>query len=127
MVGRQPGEPSFGVQPLDNGRLRLLLSDGNTGQVEVEFGIEQVTGLAATALHCARVATELGGLSSVARNQPLGDVSGSRPDEVGLATGPEPSMITLVARYGLGRLGLPMTTAEARRLGIALLQATEAS
>ncbi len=119
-----PGKPAFGLRPMKNGKLRLLLSDGGDKSLELELSIEQVTGLAATALRCAKIATDESGLQDAARNRPLGDIPGSRPDEVGLAVGPEPGKITIVARYGLGHFGLPMTHEEARSLAQALMQAS---
>lgn len=117
------GEPTFGLRPMTNGKLRLILSDGARQSLELELSIEQVSSLAATALRCAKIATDESGLQDTARGRPLGDVPGSRPDEMGLAIGPTPGLITLVARYGLGRIGLPMNPDEARALGNALLQA----
>jgi len=118
------GKPAFGLRPMTNGKLRLLLSDGGDKSLELELSIEQVTALAATALRCAKIATDESGLQDTARNRPLGDIPGSRPDEVGLAVGPEPGKITIVARYGLGHIGLPMTHEEARSLAQALMQAS---
>lgn len=118
------GKPAFGLRPMTNGKLRLILSDGGEKSLELELSIEQVSGLAATALHCAKIATDQSGLQDTAKGRPLGDIPGSRPDEVGLAVGPEPGKITIVARYGLGHFGLPMTNEEARALARALIQAT---
>lgn len=118
------GKPAFGLRPMTNGKLRLILSDGGEKSLELELSVEQVSSLAATALQCAKVATDLSGLQEAARGRPAGDIPGSRPDEVGLALGPEPGHITLVARYGLGHFGLPMTVDEARSLAKALVQAT---
>lgn len=118
------GKPSFGLRPMTNGKLRLILSDGGEKSLELELSIEQVSSLAATALQCAKVATDMSGLQDAAKSRPGGDIPGSRPDEVGLALGPGPDSVTLVARYGLGHFALPMTRAEGRSLAGALMQAT---
>lgn len=117
------GQPAFGLRPMTNGKLRLILSDGGDKSLELELSIEQVSQLAATALRCAKIATDESGLQETARNKPLGNIAGSRADEVGLAVGPAPDQITIVARYGLGHIGLPMTHDEARSLAKALIQA----
>lgn len=117
------GKPTFGLRPMTNGKLRLLLSDGGEKSLELELSIEDVSSLAATALRCAKIATDQSGLQETARSRALGNVPGSRADEVGLAVGPGANQITIVARYGLGQIGLPMTHEEARALARALMQA----
>jgi len=117
----------YGFIPCADGTVTLSLMKGPAERLRLSIRIEDLAGLAAAALHSARVASELSGKPKGNSSKIEQDLSGPTPNQIGIALGPTPDQVALVAHFGAAVFALPFQKSDVTRLGHALLAAGASS
>lgn len=117
----------YGFIPRADGTVTLSLTKGPTERLRLSIRIEDLAGLAAAALHSARVASDLSGKQKGDSSTIEHNLSGPSPDQIGVALGPASDQVALVAHFGAAVFALPFQKSDVTRLGHALLAAGASS
>lgn len=113
----------YGFIPQADGTVTLTLSKGPIERLRLSIRIEDIAGLAAAALHSARLASELSGKQKGQSATIDENLWGPTPDQIGIALGPAADQVALIAHFGAAIFALPFHKGEVTRLGHALLAA----